>query len=118
MSLHFSPTKRARVMAKTGAICWYCGAEADNIDHVIPLRPSQEAQNWFHIRGIVLGPRRSTEENLIPACIECNVHKANLPLELFRSEESQRLRIKKNQVKFWGEDTQCLSYGNDRESVS
>ncbi|WP_448871812.1 HNH endonuclease [Desulfobulbus propionicus] len=67
---------------KTSAgICWYCGQKVGfhnlTMDHVIPLA-----------RG-----GRSTKDNLVPCCKECNIKKKNaLPVEWDEYMEELRRR--------------------------
>ena len=77
-SLIRAERKKARELRKTrwwqqktsSGTCWYCGQKVGyhnlTMDHVIPLG-----------RG-----GRSTKENLVPCCKECNTKKKNaLPIE-------------------------------------
>jgi 5-methylcytosine-specific restriction endonuclease McrA len=79
--------RRLRVLKKTEGRCWYCGAEAQEADHLFPLNPrGYRGQTFNEWRG-------NGTWNLIPACVECNRKKDNFPPEIFRE------RFPK---KFWG----------------
>lgn len=52
---------RAKVFAQKGSECFYCGADASHVDHVVP-----------RARG-----GRDDMENLVPACATCNTDKGS-----------------------------------------
>jgi 5-methylcytosine-specific restriction endonuclease McrA len=47
---------REKVLIRDGYICYYCGQEANTVDHIIPISKG----------GI------SSEDNMIAACHRCN----------------------------------------------
>jgi 5-methylcytosine-specific restriction endonuclease McrA len=47
---------REKVLIRDGYICYYCGQEANTVDHIVPVSKG----------GI------SAEENMIAACHRCN----------------------------------------------
>ena len=47
---------REKVLIRDGYICYYCGREANTVDHIIPISKG----------GI------SSEDNMIAACHRCN----------------------------------------------
>lgn len=57
---HAALTRRA-VFARDGWVCQYCGAAAENLDHVVP-RSRGGAHTW---------------ENVVAACRRCNSRKEN-----------------------------------------
>jgi hypothetical protein len=71
-----SLNRRERTLAKTNGRCWYCGRVPKSgdpmeklcIDHVVP-----------RIHG-----GSNTDDNLVPACRQCNVIKGDRSLEKFR----------------------------------
>jgi 5-methylcytosine-specific restriction endonuclease McrA len=63
---------RRAIFARDGQRCQYCGASAENIDHVIPRS-----------RG-----GRHTWDNVVAACRPCNTHKRDRLLE----ESGMKLR--------------------------
>ncbi|MBW4692277.1 MAG: HNH endonuclease [Lyngbya sp. HA4199-MV5] len=75
----FGYAKRARILAKTQNLCWYCGCGFDELtddlskapclDHVIP-----QSRGGTH-----------DEENLVASCRLCNARKSSKSLEEFRS---------------------------------
>jgi 5-methylcytosine-specific restriction endonuclease McrA len=63
---HVAVTRRA-IFARDGHRCQYCGAQAENIDHIIP-RSRGGAHSW---------------ENVVAACRRCNTKKEDrLPEEV------------------------------------
>lgn len=72
---HFNARRnelRRATLAKTGAVCVYCGGLATSPDHVEPLR--------------IVGIAGNVIENLVPACVPCNATKNDLVLNDFRSK--------------------------------
>lgn len=47
-------------------ICFWCGVEANSIDHIVPLTPKPGGQQGHH-----------TKSNLVTACMPCNISKYN-----------------------------------------
>jgi len=60
-----APLTRRAVFARDGWICQYCGAPAENLDHVVPKSKGGE-HTW---------------ENVVAACRRCNSRKENRPPE-------------------------------------
>jgi len=60
-----SPLTRRAVFARDGWICQYCGAPAENLDHVVP-RSRGGAHSW---------------DNVVAACRRCNSRKENRLIE-------------------------------------
>jgi 5-methylcytosine-specific restriction endonuclease McrA len=58
--VHVTPNRKA-VFLRDGHVCQYCGAAAENVDHVVPRS-----------RG---GPH--TWDNVVAACRRCNTRKEN-----------------------------------------
>ncbi len=54
-----SPQKRARIFKRDGGVCRYCDANAEVIDHVVPI--AQGGTNRY--------------SNLVSACTACNTKK-------------------------------------------
>ena len=98
---------RKRVYAKTGGLCWYCGDEADTVDHFIPLdmhKRKTHNQRFPWLSGL----RRRGFVNLVPACEDCNQLKTNLLLHEFRGkaegmEQCKYHRGADGRVRFFGE---------------
>jgi len=90
-----SKSKRAKAMAKTSGLCWYCGAPATGLDHVVP-RTRKHIQRVAPKHGI---------DNLLPACTPCNQRKGNRLMEEFRKSRAG--------TRFWGDRllpaTTCFS---------
>jgi 5-methylcytosine-specific restriction endonuclease McrA len=56
---------RVQILARDGHRCYWCGAPADTVDHVVPL---------------VRGGARLDPANCVSACVRCNsARTANLP---------------------------------------
>jgi len=62
---HEAPLTRRAVFARDGWTCQYCGAAAENLDHVIP-RSRGGAHSW---------------DNVVAACRRCNSRKENRLIE-------------------------------------
>lgn len=60
-----APLTRRAVFARDGWLCQYCGAPAENLDHVVP-----RSKGGLHIW-----------ENVVAACRRCNSRKENRPPE-------------------------------------
>lgn len=58
-----APLTRRAVFARDGWVCQYCGAPAENLDHVIP-RSKGGTHTW---------------DNVVAACRRCNSRKENRP---------------------------------------
>ena len=71
--------KRKKVWNKSQGHCWYCGCELKigwHIDHFKPLgrNPDKTVSN----------PENDNEDNLVPACVSCNIMKSDMTIEKFR----------------------------------
>ena len=62
---HEAPLTRRAVFARDGWTCQYCGAAAENLDHVIP-RSRGGTHSW---------------DNVVAACRRCNSRKENRLIE-------------------------------------
>jgi hypothetical protein len=82
-----STTLRKKIWAKSGGLCWYCGAPAHQIDHIDP---------------IVLGGSDSIK-NKVPVCRWCNKSKRGQPLELWRRKLAIKmgLAFTEEQRRYW-----------------
>lgn len=91
--------KRRAIYEKTGGRCFYCGCElgekgwhADHVEAII--------RNWW--TNTCERPELDTEDNKVPACASCNLMKAQLSVEGFRSKITkfvQSLNLYSNQYK-------------------
>ena len=54
---------RNQVLARDSYTCYYCGADADQVDHVIPISKAPELVLSF--------------DNAVACCKRCNVSKGN-----------------------------------------
>ena len=82
-----------RIFKKKGSICYYCGEEAETLDHFIP-----------RIKG-----GSNNDSNLIPSCRRCNFIKQARTLEHFRELEIRRVN---NMPKFSPEHIEFLKRYN------
>jgi 5-methylcytosine-specific restriction endonuclease McrA len=60
-----APLTRRAVFARDGWVCQYCGAPAENLDHVVP-----KSRGGLHVW-----------ENVVAACRRCNSRKENRHLD-------------------------------------
>lgn len=54
--------QRLKVLHRDGYICFYCGGDAEQVDHVIPVSKQGDAIDM---------------DNMVAACKRCNVAKGN-----------------------------------------
>ncbi|MCL6595929.1 MAG: HNH endonuclease [Firmicutes bacterium] len=73
---------RRRILERDGGVCAYCGAAGDTIDHLTP---------WS------LGGR-TTMDNCVTSCAECNFRRGNRPVIEFVAAEGITLRKMRNPV--------------------
>jgi 5-methylcytosine-specific restriction endonuclease McrA len=52
--------RRLQVLNASGWVCYYCGGEASQVDHVIPIASGGDPMSL---------------DNLVPACKRCNLSK-------------------------------------------
>ena len=55
---------RTKILQRDGYVCFYCGQDADQVDHVIPISKAPE---------LVVSP-----DNAVACCKRCNTRKARL----------------------------------------
>lgn len=70
---------RNKILAKSDGVCWYCGESLGkrwHVDHFLPIGREPD--------GSTLHPERDVEENLVPACVSCNIMKSDMSIESFR----------------------------------
>ena len=87
--MSFASRKLFSIFREKGAYCYYCGKEADTIDHFIPRRKGGTDEN----------------KNLIPCCGRCNIRKSARTLEHFRE---LAMRKENNMPKFEPEHIEFL----------
>ena len=81
--------QREQLKQKYGGCCSYCGTPLGDKWHADHLEAVERHSIWipghgFKATGTCSWPERDTLENLMPACIKCNIHKHSLPLEAWR----------------------------------
>jgi 5-methylcytosine-specific restriction endonuclease McrA len=64
---------RLRVLARDGRICYVCGGEATQVDHIVPR--TKMGDMW-------------DMDNLAAICASCNVRKGNKQLGVFLAQQS------------------------------
>jgi hypothetical protein len=89
VSIRLTRQQRAELKQMFDGLCAYCGEELGDrwhADHVEPvLRVSQYVKGkGFVATGKMLYPNRDGIENMMPACIPCNIHKHGMSLEGWR----------------------------------
>lgn len=70
--------QRAELRMKFGGRCAYCGCELGDkwhADHVKPV---------YRVAGAMMHAELDCDENLVPACHPCNLHKSCSSLEDYR----------------------------------
>lgn len=60
---------RTKILQRDGYVCFYCGQDADQVDHVIPISKAPE---------LVVSP-----DNAVACCRRCNTRKGNRSQGLF-----------------------------------
>ena len=60
---------RTKILQRDGYVCFYCGQDADQVDHVIPISKAPE---------LVVSP-----DNAVACCKRCNTRKGNRSQGLF-----------------------------------
>jgi len=85
--------KRERIYQKFDGRCAYCGCDLPDkwhIDHIQPIFRGEGETTGFMFNGKWVQKNRKeyagtdTEDNLYPACPQCNIAKSNLTVEEFR----------------------------------
>jgi len=85
--------KRERIYQKFDGKCAYCGCDLPDkwhIDHIKPIFRGSGNTVGFMFEGKWVQKARSeyagtdTEDNMYPACPQCNIAKSNLTVEEFR----------------------------------
>jgi HNH endonuclease len=74
--------RRRYVWAKTGGLCWYCGARLHRREQAATDLDKSLEFTVDHLRPRVYGGRG--RDNKVPACKFCNTHKASRTVEEFR----------------------------------
>jgi hypothetical protein len=118
--MELSPTEREELKGRYGYRCAYCGNLLGlkwHADHVKPVRRTMS--------GRMTLPARHRADNLMPACVPCNIHKSDFNLESWRKwleDSADRLtrnysafrhasrfgliEVKRTKVVFWFEQYQ------------
>jgi len=65
---------RTRILQRDGYVCFYCGQDADQVDHVIPISKAPE---------LVV-----SSDNAVACCKRCNTSKGNRSQGLFLAKSA------------------------------
>ena len=65
---------RNTVLSRDNFVCFYCGADADQVDHIIPISKAPELVMSF--------------DNAVACCKRCNVQKGNKSQGVFLASKA------------------------------
>jgi len=65
--------RRLKVLAMAGYVCAYCGQDADQVDHIVPISKGGDPLAW---------------ENLTASCKSCNTSKGDRAQGVFLGQNS------------------------------
>lgn len=93
--------QRQKVKEKCDGKCAYCGETLGDKFHVDHLEAVQRKSKYISGKGFVpTGEMRKPEndnfENLMPACVSCNIQKASLSLDVFREVIENKINVLNN----------------------
>lgn len=107
-SITLSKKQRQAIWDKTGGKCWYCGCDLPgkwHADHVEPIirktkivKDHSDSQYSHKVvsTGECCRPQHDIIDNMVPACIPCNLFKTTFSVEGFRQEiEAQAERVRR-----------------------
>ena len=63
--------RRLMVLAAAQYTCYYCGGEANQVDHVVPMAKDSSMQNAIDM------------DNMVAACADCNRRKSSRSIASF-----------------------------------
>lgn len=90
--------QREELKQKYGGHCAYCGCELGDkwhADHLAPIYRGYEDSCEISHRG------KDEINNLMPACVSCNLSKSTFSLEMWRNEINEKVdRLKKYEKNF------------------
>jgi 5-methylcytosine-specific restriction endonuclease McrA len=66
-------SKRLQILHRDNYTCYYCGGEANQVDHVIPISKQGDPMD---------------SDNMVSACKRCNVSKGNRSQGLFLAKSA------------------------------
>ena len=97
--MNLTPLQRECVRLKYGGRCAYCGNKLGSKWHADHLEAVQRAGRWVFGKYVTDGtmhrPEHDHLDNMMPACIPCNIHKSDFKLESWRKyleQSAERLR--------------------------
>jgi len=65
---------RQAILKRDDYTCYYCGQEANQVDHIIPI-----AKGGTH-----------DEQNMVTSCYKCNASKADKPVQQWMEKQSSK----------------------------
>ena len=86
--MKLSKKQREELKMKFGGNCSYCGCELGDkwhADHLAPIYRGHDETKRFAHRGY------DELDNLMPACVSCNLSKSTWSLEMWREELSEKV---------------------------
>lgn len=81
--MKLTKAQREQLKNKFGGHCAYCGDQLGDkwhADHLAPIYRGHDEDKRYEHRG------KDEIENLMPACVSCNLSKSVWPLEMWRDE--------------------------------
>lgn len=86
--MRLKKAEREQVRLKYGGHCAYCGVllgDRWHADHFDAVWREPERVNGHYTGAIVMGRKANhVIDNMMPACVPCNLSKAAMPLEIWR----------------------------------
>jgi 5-methylcytosine-specific restriction endonuclease McrA len=64
---------RLRVLHRDNYVCYYCGGDANQVDHVVPISKQGDVMDM---------------DNMVAACKRCNVSKGNTSQGVFLAKQA------------------------------
>ena len=64
---------RLRVLHRDNYVCYYCGGDANQVDHVVPISKQGDVMDM---------------DNMVAACKRCNVSKGNRSQGVFLAQQA------------------------------
>ena len=112
--MKLTKNQRNELREKYDGRCAYCGCELQNVwhaDHFDPvdriciLETVQDHEGKYKLKQKTIGtrePQRDHIQNLMPACVKCNVDKSNLSIEQWRASLAQKVQSLRDRGGIYG----------------
>lgn len=103
--MRLTKAQRQHVWAKSNGFCWYCGSHLGDRWHADHMDAIYRESDWIEGKPVPNGKcwkeHLHTIDNLVPACVPCNLFKGVFSIEEFRKEiEAQVKRARNTSVNF------------------